>query len=47
MEDAEASDEEMKSVGEANVMGNLSIETAVTEEETAKNIELALDMEME
>ena len=46
-EEVEASDEEEESGGVADVVGNLTIETAGTEEEAAENLEVALGMEIE
>ena len=42
----EASDEEEESVNVAEVMGNLTIETAEIEEEAAENLWVALGMEI-
>ena len=46
-EEVEASEEEEESGGVADVVGNLTIEMAGTEEEAAENLEVALGMEIE
>ena len=46
IEEVEASDEEEESVNVAEVMGNLTIETAEIEEEAAENLWVALGMEI-
>ena len=46
-EEAEASDDEEDSGNVAEVLGNLTIETAVTEEEVEEQFEAALEMEVE